>query len=123
MFELTSDEGVCQRGEVSFILGIEEQVVAGLGIEQRLMAVHTRAVDTVHRLGHERSDEPMLGSDRLHRVLKRQNVICSLERVREAEVNFMLTERHFVMTDFYVESHLVEGIHQRSADDNGFIER
>jgi ABC-type hemin transport system substrate-binding protein len=68
MPQLSSDEAKGQRRKVVFIVSIVEQVFS-LGIEERLVAMHTGSVDPKDRFGHEGGDQVMLGSNRFYSVL------------------------------------------------------
>ncbi len=47
----------------------------------------------------------MLGGNRFDGVLQRQHIIRGLERIRKAEVDLVLAQCHFVMSNFHFESH------------------
>ncbi len=86
------------------------------------MTVHPRTVDSKYGLGHERCGESVLRGDGFDGVFQRQHIVGGFERVGKTEINFVLTQRNFVMTDFHIESHRVERAHQIGANDDGFIE-
>src|SRR6266540_3227503 len=85
------------------IIFVEEQIIA-VFIEETLVAVHSRAINTEDRLGHERGGQPLLGGNRFDSVLQRQYIIRRLDGIRKAEVDLMLAQSHFVMSHLHVES-------------------
>ena len=105
-----------------FIVLVEEQVVA-IVIEETLVTVHAGAVNAEYRLGHERGGQSVLRGDRFHGVLQGQHIIRRLDRIRKTEIDLVLAQCHFVMSNFHLESHRAQCIHQLGADACCLVER
>ena len=123
MGELPGNERVGRLRKMGGIVLVEEYIFTGVFVEQALVAVHAGAVDAEDRLGHEGGDQTMLGRDRLDGVLESQHIIRGLERIRKTEVDLVLAQGHFMMANFHFETHGIQSVHQRCANDNGFVER
>ncbi len=74
MRKLPGDKTVGQFGELELVVAVIEQVLS-IFVEQRLVTVHARAIDTEDGFGHEGRHQTVLGGDGLHRVFQGQHVI------------------------------------------------
>ena len=96
--------------------------VAVLG-EQRLVRVHARAVDAVHRLGHEGRVQPVLLRDVLDDEAERADVVGGDQHVVVAEVDLVLARRHLVVRGLDLEAHRLEREDDLAADVLAEIDR
>ena len=98
------------------VLGVIEDVLAGLQARQALVRVHPRPVDAVDRLRHEAREESVLFRDLLQRVLEGRGVVRGAERIRILEVDLVLSGCNLVVRRLDLDAERLERIHHVLAD-------
>ncbi len=89
--------------------------VGAVGVEQRLIGVHSRTVDAEDRFGHEGRVQTVLGGDGADNPLESHGVVCGGQRVGVLEVDLVLALGNLVMRSLDLKAHRFQGLDDLAA--------
>ena len=113
------DEGLTGQGQAGFIIGIVEGVF--IAFEQRHVRVHRRARVLLEWLGHERGAHAVAQCHLLDDVAEAHHVIRHGQRIREAQIDFLLAGGVFVVRELHGDAHAFQGVDGIRAEVRGFV--
>lgn len=96
MFDDSADPFAADEREFHRIFLVIEDVVS-FAIGEGAIGMHSASVDASHRLWHESGQLPVFMGDEFDDLFESLNVVAGLEDIGEAEVDFVLARRDFVM--------------------------
>ena len=110
MFHQTTKEvvSILRQLHTTWILWIKECI--SFFSEERHVTVHTATSNTIFRFRHKCRIKTMFTSDCLNNQFENLDIITSLQNICILEVDLMLTNSHFVVRCFNIESHFCQHI-------------
>src|SRR2546423_2003447 len=121
--QLSRDEVASNIREPIFTLLIHESVFPCCGLNKLLVGVHSRTIDTIKRLWHKRSIQPVLPGNRLEHILCRHQPIGDREGIPTFKIKLVLTGRYLVVARFNSDMHLLQCLYHLPSDGRSKIGR
>ena len=121
VLEDPGDERLGDIGELQRIVGAVERV--DLALEQAHMGMHGRAGVLPEWLGHERRPHPLFQRDLFDDVAERHHVVGHRQRIREAQIDLLLSGRAFVVAELHRDPHELQGVDRMPTEVGGGVHR